>query len=112
VHPLGYLSNSYQNEAHAANRNQYVPTEEPIKLEVKLEKKCNHLPTTEKVVPKPAAIEYKRLAVNIELKVELLDRDLWRRFNALGTEMIINKSGRFDIFNFLNLLLWFGILNN
>lgn len=29
-----------------------------------------------------------------ELRVELCSRDLWRRFHALGTEMIITKAGR------------------
>jgi len=29
------------------------------------------------------------------IKVTLDNRDLWRKFHALGTEMIITKSGRF-----------------
>jgi len=41
------------------------------------------------------------------IKVTLDNRDLWRKFHTLGTEMIITKSGRFVdrcLLNFLNIL--------
>jgi hypothetical protein len=36
----------------------------------------------------------QRLRMKQNLKVELCSRDLWRKFHALGTEMIITKAGR------------------
>jgi hypothetical protein len=35
-----------------------------------------------------------RLRLKQNLKVELCSRELWRKFHALGTEMIITKAGR------------------
>jgi hypothetical protein len=36
----------------------------------------------------------QRLRLKQNLKVELCSRELWRKFHALGTEMIITKAGR------------------
>jgi hypothetical protein len=36
----------------------------------------------------------QRLSLKQNLKVELCSRELWRKFHALGTEMIITKAGR------------------
>jgi hypothetical protein len=36
----------------------------------------------------------QRLKLKQNLKVELCSRELWRKFHALGTEMIITKAGR------------------
>lgn len=37
----------------------------------------------------------QRLRLKQNLKVELCSRELWRKFHALGTEMIITKAGRY-----------------
>jgi hypothetical protein len=37
---------------------------------------------------------HQRLRLKQNLKVELCSRELWRKFHALGTEMIITKAGR------------------
>jgi hypothetical protein len=36
----------------------------------------------------------QRVRLKQNLKVELCSRELWRKFHALGTEMIITKAGR------------------
>jgi hypothetical protein len=37
----------------------------------------------------------QRLRLKQNLKVELCSRELWRKFHALGTEMIVTKAGRY-----------------
>jgi hypothetical protein len=37
----------------------------------------------------------QRLRLKQNLKVDLCSRELWRKFHALGTEMIITKAGRY-----------------
>jgi hypothetical protein len=37
----------------------------------------------------------QRLRLKHNLKVELCSRELWRKFHALGTEMIVTKAGRY-----------------
>jgi len=37
----------------------------------------------------------QRLRLKQNLKVELCSKELWRKFHALGTEMIITKAGRY-----------------
>lgn len=51
-------------------------------------------PWTEKLKPKCNCIEMQKTECHLETK------ELWDKFNELGTEMIITKTGRYVSFNF------------
>ena len=43
----------------------------------------------------PGHVTYRRADVTVDVRLE--HKDLWDRFNSLGTEMVITKSGRYDV---------------
>ena len=45
-------------------------------------------------IPRPLRIDLDDDGFHDDPKVELEGKDLWERFHALGTEMVITKSGR------------------
>lgn len=51
-------------------------------------------------------------SANDNPKVELDDRNLWEQFCNFGTEMVITKSGRYELFGFFFLISMFLVLSN
>ena len=48
----------------------------------------------------PGHVTYRGADVtgcDVTVDVRLEHKDLWDRFNSLGTEMVITKSGRYDV---------------
>jgi hypothetical protein len=86
-----FYNTNFYKQHEVSYQNQYVPAEESSREST----------TPPQVLPEPIVASASRILLpdsilnTRRLKVDLLDKELWRQFNSFGTEMIINKSGRF-----------------